>query len=132
MLFYFNWEGRETVKNFLKTIIPLAALGTALVWYRGPLYVIWSALQARFLPCQQPIAYSLGTFDARFGISQDTFLRDIAAAEAIWEVPVGRQLFSYNPSGALKVNLIYDYRQAATVKLRALGYAVEESQSSYD
>jgi hypothetical protein len=84
------------------------------------------------LPCSNPIAYSLGTFDTKFGISQKYFLSALADAEAIWEKPFGRELFAYKAGGALKVNLIYDFRQEATSKLADLGIVVSNNRASYD
>ncbi|MHB8830676.1 MAG: matrixin family metalloprotease [Patescibacteria group bacterium] len=94
---------------------------------------IWQRLMPRLAPCQQPITYSLGNFDTRFGISKATFLKAVEQAEAIWEKPIGRQLFTYvEHGGALTINLIYDSRQAATVKLQNLGIVIRDDQASYD
>ncbi len=84
-------------------------------------------------PCSQPIEYSLGDFDTRFGITKDYFLSALQDAEAVWEKPFGKELFSYAPNvGKLKINLIYDYRQEATSKLAPLGSTVKNNQASYD
>ncbi|MDP3965521.1 MAG: hypothetical protein Q8Q13_01855, partial [bacterium] len=76
--------------------------------------------------------YSLGTFDTRFGIPKQDFLASVREAEAIWEKPIGKELFAYTQDGQLAVNLVYDYRQEATIKLKNLGLAVDESRTSYD
>lgn len=83
-------------------------------------------------PCKQPIAFSLGTFDNKFNISQHEFLTDIEAAVKIWEQPTGLDLFKYDTSGKLKINLVYDYRQEATDKLASLGYSIDDTQASYE
>ncbi len=84
-------------------------------------------------PCARPIAYNLGTFDEKFDISKTYFLSALSEAEAIWEKPLGKDLFSYDPEdGRLKVNLIYDYRQQATSKLADLGITVKDTKASYD
>lgn len=84
-------------------------------------------------PCTQPIGYTLNTFDNRFGISKADFLNALSSAEAIWEKPFGKDLFTYAPQGgSLKINLIYDYRQQATSKLKGLGIIVKDDQASYD
>lgn len=104
--------------------------------YRGPIQEQFGGLvanlEATFTPCQKPIAYSLGTFDTRFGISKESFLRAVADAEAIWEKPIGKNLFQYSSDGRLAVHLIYDYRQEATDKLKRLGITVDASRASYD
>jgi hypothetical protein len=130
------------MKKFLKIFIPLLLLG-ALV------YQFHSVLNAEFLllrnnldalfakaPCSEPIPYTLGTFDPQFNISKDYFLSALTEAEAIWEKPLGKQLFTYAPADSaadvLKINLVYDYRQQATSKLAGLGITVKDNQASYD
>jgi len=83
-------------------------------------------------PCEKPITYDIGTFDTKFGISEEYFLSALASAEKIWEEPYGKELFEHKEGGELKINLVYDYRQEATAKLKALGLDVEETKVSYD
>ncbi len=87
-------------------------------------------------PCSKPIPYELGTFDTQFNISQNYFLNALAEAEAIWEKPFRKDLFAYvsadSISNALKINLIYDYRQQATSKLASLGIVVKNTRASYN
>ncbi|MDP3875070.1 MAG: matrixin family metalloprotease [bacterium] len=85
------------------------------------------------LACEEPITYAAGVFDRRFGISYKTFLGTLTEAEAIWEKPIGKELFVYAPEeGKLAVNLIYDYRQEVTRTLSSLGGAVEENEATYN
>jgi predicted Zn-dependent protease len=87
-------------------------------------------------PCSEGIPYTLGTFDTKFNISKSYFLSALSDAEAIWEKPLGKELFVYMPensaSDVLKINLIYDYRQQATSKLASLGIIVKDDRASYD
>ncbi len=84
-------------------------------------------------PCQEPIAYTIGAFDRRFNISQKDFLKALSEAEAVWEKPISKELFVYEPEqGELAVNLIYDYRQEVTSTLSDLGGVVEENETTYN
>lgn len=83
-------------------------------------------------PCEKPITYTLRTFDGKFGLSKQVFLDAIKEAETIWEAPIGKELFAYSEDGTLTINLIYDYRQQATAKLKSLGIVVDEDNASYD
>lgn len=84
-------------------------------------------------PCQEPVPYTIGALDRRFGISYKDFLSALSQAEAIWEKPLGRELFAYTPrEGKLSINLIYDYRQEATSVLSDLGGAVAEDETLYN
>lgn len=96
----------------------------------------WAAVHFHLFsspPCSVPLSYSLGTVDSRFNVTQADFLSAVEEAEQVWEKPVNRNLFQYvGTGGKLKVNLIYDYRQEATDKLKSLGYNIETTQSSYN
>ncbi len=126
----------------LGTILGLIVLAALAYQFRTPLLkeaqVLRNDVQAIFAgaPCSSPIPYTLGTFDTKFGISKSYFLSAVADAEAIWEKPFGKQLFVYAPTDtsptALKINLVYDYRQAATSKLSSLGIVVNNDRASYD
>ncbi|MFZ2523122.1 MAG: matrixin family metalloprotease [Minisyncoccia bacterium] len=92
----------------------------------------WSRAYSSYFPCKSPIEYSLGTFDPKFGISKEDFLSSLAKAESVWESSIGKDLFKYNPKGSLKVNLLYDDRQAVTQQLKSMGIQVSNTKASYD
>lgn len=90
-------------------------------------------IYTKYTACTSPITYSLGTFSTQFGISRKDFLQDVQKAESIWEKELGKPLFVYRATdGDLTVNLVYDYRQEATTKLRAVGSVITTGESSYD
>jgi len=122
-------------QKIVKTILVLA--GICLFGY--VFYITfageWLRLYDRYFPCQRPVVYSLGSFDTQFGISQEDFLEAVSEAEMIWEEPIGEELFVYKADpviDSLKVNLIYDYRQAVTSKLHNIELAVSNTRASYD
>lgn len=99
----------------------------------GILRDAYARVIALLFPCSAPETYSLGSFDARFGISKEKFLSAVDEAKSVWEKAAGKPLFAKVPSGgALTVNLVYDYRQEATDKLRKLGITIGDDRSSYD
>lgn len=106
----------------LKVIFILAIAGAS-----GYVFLFYQ----KVLPCQKPIAYNLGVFDKKFGISQADFLSVINKAEQIWETPLGKQLFVFDPAGDLKINLVYDYRQEATDKIKQMGLVIGDDKTSY-
>lgn len=119
------------MNRILKIILTIGVLGAVGYGFRGEIenFIKFQSFSA---PCEKPIIYSIGDFDAKFGLSQKSFLSAIAEAEAIWEKPIDKDLFAFAEDGALKINLIYDYRQQATSKLSTLGIVVDESRASYD
>lgn len=124
------------MKNIFRAIFIwlLVVFGFVAVFYffRANIFEFKQVVYQKYLPCREPIAYTIGEFDTRFGISQKNFLAATADAEEIWEKPFGRNLFEYVPSSSLKINLIYDFRQDATVKLRELGIVVKDDRETYD
>ena len=131
------------MKKFLKIFISLIIFGALAYQFRFTLITFGEQLlpflenlqtkvQEKFFPqapCAEPIPYTLGTFDTQFNISKNYFLSALLDAKAIWEKPLGKELFTYAPtnsnSNVLKINLIYDYRQQATSKLASLGIVVK-------
>lgn len=63
-------------------------------------------------PCAHPIAYAIGAVDTRFDIRKSALIADAKVAAAIWNKAAGKRVLVYDPNAALKINLIYDEREA--------------------
>ena len=85
---------------------------------------------AQNLPCKQPIHYSLGTVDPKFGMSVDAYKQTIEDATKIWENSINKDLFIYDPKGDLKINLVYDTRQATTEKNKILETKTDQTKQT--
>lgn len=85
-------------------------------------------------PCTKPILYSIGTFDQKFNQPRSQFMDNMVKATAIWNDALGKELFKYSDNAVddLKVNLIFDNRQAATVQMNNIGSTIDNSKSSYN
>ncbi len=118
--------------NKIYNVIFIIFVVSAAFFYRAELENIWTQAFIHYFPCKQPIKYSIGTFDERFGISRENFLKSLSDAELIWEKPVSKNLFQYDPEGGLKINLIYDERQETTQVLKNMGVVVQDTKASYD
>lgn len=81
-------------------------------------------------PCSSPIFYSIDSFDSRFGLTKEEFITVLKQAENIWEKPQNKNLFEYNENSNLKINLIFDERQAETIKNKGLSNLVELTNNS--
>ncbi len=119
-------------QKILKTLIIILAIGIFWFVFKTQIGQNYNFLYNKYFPCQRPIAYSIGTFDVRFGLSKSDFLKNISSAENIWESSIGKQLFVYKPDGGLKINLIYDSRQSGTVKIQELKSLSKNDQDSYN
>lgn len=81
-------------------------------------------------PCEEPLTYRLGRIDERFGITRTEFSMAVRKAAAVWGKPLARELFREDPQGAIEINLIYDYRQETSDKLKQLDYKMDGSTDS--
>lgn len=123
-------------RRVVDLVFMIAVLGGAAYFgytHRDQVLQVGRQLTAEFVPCENPISYSIGAVDKRFGISKSILVADLKEAEAMWEKPSGKDLFAYEESGGdVTVNLVYDDRQAATDKLKVAGIQIDRSRASYD
>jgi hypothetical protein len=119
------------VKFFVSICAVLLLLGFG-YYYREDAGRLLQGFLNRLQPCQRPITYFIANLDPRFGLTKAELLNDIKRAEKIWESPINKQLFEYSPTGDLKINFIYDYRQEATDTLRKIGIIINDDRSTYD
>jgi len=119
------------LKFFTGLFIVLLFLGFG-YYYQADIVRLWQELSGQLKPCQQPIAYSIQNIDPLFGLTKAAVENNVGQAEKIWEAPINKQLFQSSPTGALKINLVYDYRQKATDALRKMGIVINDDRASYD
>lgn len=92
--------------------------------------IIGSYIYFNPAPCAQPIRYRIGTVDSRFGVSEAQYKSDIAQAAALWDKAAGKNLFAYDPKGAVAVNLVYDTRQQTTQKEQQIGATIDQTKET--
>jgi hypothetical protein len=83
-------------------------------------------------PCREPITYRIGKVDERFGLSRQEFTLAVKMAAAMWSKPFSRELFLQDADGVIEINLIYDYRQEASDKLKKLNFKIDNTKASYE
>lgn len=115
-----------------KFFLTVAIIGIGIFYFRSDLNLAWKSLEKKAWPCAEPIAYSIGDFDKRFNLSPEDFKEAISRAAAIWNGGAKKPLFTYAEAGSLKINLLYDARQDATLKLQSLGIDIHKDQASYE
>jgi hypothetical protein len=120
------------MRSILKIFFTLIILVTLGYFFRDKLIIYLRQPIAQLSPCSLPITYSIGTFDDKFGITQEEFQAVISQAEDIWEKPIGKNLFDPVESGEMKINLVYDQRQQATEVMKKIGVDIEENTAGYD
>jgi hypothetical protein len=118
--------------NFLINIFVILLLIGLSYYYKDNISNLIRGVLNPTQPCQKPITYSIANLDPRFNLTKAEILDDIKQAEKIWESPINKQLFEYSPTGDLKVNFVYDYRQKATDAMKKIGVVISDDRSSYD
>jgi len=79
-----------------------------------------------------PLTYRIGTVDARFGMSREAFGEALGRAAALWNGALSRELFRESSGGVLEINLVYDYRQEAAERLKALSLRMDDTQEGFE
>jgi hypothetical protein len=87
---------------------------------------------ADFDPSRYPMTYSLGSFDPRFGITQERFLQLVDEAKGVWEKAAGRQLFTYGEDAPMRINLVFDERQERLLEAKDRKAKLDEGGRSFD
>lgn len=90
------------------------------------------AFESTRLPCRTALAYAVGEFDERFGISTKDFRQVLSEAERPWEEALGRDLFRYDEAALFPVNLIFDERQERTIESQKLEQQFSVVQSKQE
>ena len=121
------------MKNIFKNIIALFIFGVVVFVFRDSVSKSYFFLQDKYFPCTRVLTYSIDNFDDGFGISKEEFLEYIKDSEDIWELVINKNLFEYKKEGGeIKINLIYDIRQASTEKLKNINESLKDKKSYYD
>jgi len=83
-------------------------------------------------PCEEPLTYRIGRIDERFGLTRSDFSLAVGKAAAVWGKPLSRALFREDPQGKIEINLIYDYRQETSDKLKQLDNRMSDTKGSIE
>ncbi len=81
-------------------------------------------------PCAQPIPYAIGAVDTRFGITRNALIAEAKTSANIWNKAAGKTVLVYDPNADLKINLIYDEREANARLGRKILLQQEEEEAA--
>lgn len=79
-------------------------------------------------PCAEPIPYAVGVVDSRFNITNESLIADAKVAATVWNTTAGKTVLFYDSQAKLKINLVYDERQAAAQN----GHSISQQQAALD
>ena len=123
------------LKNFTFLLLIFAVLSFIAYYNRDNYFAAYKNLRVIVGidgPCIRPIEYSIGTFDKEFGITKEQFINITNEAIGLWDSAVNKELFTYKDTGGLKINLIYDNRQKATIDMQKIGSNIDGTKDSYN
>ncbi len=83
-------------------------------------------------PGTLPVSYRIGSVDERFGLTRQEVAEAVEQAASIWENACGRDVFCELSDGQVEINLVYDYRQETSDKLKGIGGRIDNTRGSYD
>ena len=78
------------------------------------------------VPCAVPLTWRIGAVDDRFGLTAEQARVVVHEAAELWELTVGRDLFSGDPAAGFPVRFVYDFRQENLQKRTSLEKEFEE------
>lgn len=85
-----------------------------------------------FSYCDQPIRYKIGSVDPRFDISEDQLKNDAQEAADIWNIIESKQLFVFDPTAELTINMVYDERQYLFKQIDLKGNSLNQEKESIE
>lgn len=117
---------QKYLKPVFVYLLPVALVGVAAQIALGTNSL--ASLNPFLKPCAEPIAYAIGAYDERFGISPEEFHAAVTEAAALWNGAAGMSVFVESATPTVTVNMRYDDRQKAI----NLGETIGGEQSAYD
>lgn len=82
--------------------------------------------------CDIPVKFAINSVDSRFKTNQAGVTKATNEAADEWNKQTGSNLFSFDPSAPLKINMVYDSRQAEIDKIQGQASTLQNKKSSLD
>ncbi len=92
----------------------------------------WKNKEDLLSPCLPPLEYSISAIDPRFGLTKEGALEALQEAEAVWEQPFGKDLFSYKEGSPFVIYFVYDERQEKTFHSQKLEEMITSDTAEYN
>lgn len=83
-------------------------------------------------PCELPVKYSIGNIDPRFKVAESAVKETVEDASRRWNQQVGENVLIYEQNADLKINLVYDERQAKIDKMTMEIGSLDSSGNAID
>ncbi len=107
----------------ISVVVILAVLGVLVYGF------YWYFSRTR---CMIPVKFAISSVDSRFKIDKSGVTEAANEAANEWNSQAGLNLFSFDPSAPLKINMIYDSRQGEIDNIKGQASSLENQKSSLD
>jgi uncharacterized coiled-coil DUF342 family protein len=78
------------------------------------------------------LRYRIDSVDTRFTLSRKDISDIVHQAVFLWEKAVGHTIFKEDPQGDIRIDFVYDKRQAVTDSLKIISEDIDDAKSSYN
>lgn len=82
--------------------------------------------------CKIPVSYSIGSVDSNFKINEKGFSDSANSAVEKWNKQTGLDLFKYDPSSSLRLNMVYDSRQSTIDQIQGEASSLQNKKTNLD
>lgn len=83
------------------------------------------------LAYDKTLRYRIGSVDQRFGLSRQEVSGAVYQAVFLWEKAIGHTIFKEDPHGEIRIDFVYDERQAVTDTLKTISRDIDDAKASY-
>jgi hypothetical protein len=111
--------------KILLTILTLCLIILGFFYYKAPGRFREIKNIFYYEPCSEVSSYYIAILDARFNVPEKDFKGYIAEAANLWSTAYGKELFHYDPNGAMAVSLIYSRKNTLR---RQIGWTPEDEK----
>ncbi len=116
------------MKKLLLLIVVLVLAG-ALFFYRDDARTIFNRW-ANFSFCDSSVTFNVGSVDPKFGRSREEVVTNSIKGGELWNELVGRDLFVYDPSSELVIDLVFDERQGSLAVINETKESIDNTKES--
>lgn len=100
-----------------------------LVVLAGALAALGYVYANRYVPCETPITYGIGSYDPRFALSEEEFGQRLDQAAAVWNKAISKDIFVRGAEPKLPVYVVYDERQRTEDKAQSISDTIDAKKA---
>jgi hypothetical protein len=115
-----------SARRFIRALVGSVAAISALLFIAGCGRIAGGSVNS------YPLLWHIGGVDPRFNVSTDQVKQAVERAASLWEKAAGKQLFKYDDSQGISVQLVFDQRQDQLNADRAASQELDAAKKRLD